>query len=1395
MSMNQPINPLDLEFYGKKLQAFKWEMDANGEPIIRIGHKIFKSPKDAILEIQRLGITEVSSFAPGMPLYKTPGSGPSVYHGLEDMAEKLNLKIDKVSFKAETAAQHEALGKAFGGADTGLYWGTDSGYTGLRFFDDNLGRELNRSEIMTALKGGGFGFNTEDNLIKRLKFLVNKYEIGARGLDLKVGVFDPVHTGRGEQILSRFGFTKAQGESTYAAMGAFSQKEAQALIDENLLPFNFLDKYNKQKITDSLKVDFEKTREFQKAIEDTWYRLRGEEGTKKLFKDISEPEIMQAGMFMEGKEVVLKSFDGQSFMSADAVRKVSATMDERASKLTSEAQSLRKAALNMADGPEKNALLADAAKAENTALKMQRGAKDILRALKNEEVYNIRAMGFTLEQITEIEEYAAKKIGKTNGGVGVIKGNVQLINKSGNRFMDAVEGMIGKSFNKTGSVYDIVSGFSSYTTGVHTGPIASGSGIITLKPAKTNLKVMTDTQTYLSETELFTTKSIRATNVNYIKGQIQHATSNALVAEYREFMDHGDINRVSQTLRNLIDQAENLSVAPGDVAGLTAQKNAKAALASLEAGIGPMENPALFKFYSSMMDEFNPQKSGMPRFIMPGTIEGSIGNTLTKTTEVAEGFIKFERNKGFRMHDLDYQRYYRSFGGNDLDDTLRQMLRYDESTESFVAAVKRTPNALGEVGAFNVALTDDSIHELAAGPMRTWDPLMEEHIAKIEEYENEVQRIGRELKQSRNEVARAQKEVDNLERAIGKLDPAHKEMRDLADAEARYAQLQAELSTTKQSLQASRQETPELLKNIFIKHDMTVSKSAIEAKSFAAAGDDALPKFVKVYDNLNDAVATMQYNLNVTRQGNLAQLHLTNDQKVLKILEESIEKTRAAQGVLGEYSNARMILDNLIQETKAAGNLDKLSNINDVIKLLEQETVIDAMTKDTGAGIGHVRTITNDMLTGIADLLHGGAQLDKDIIENQFGDFKLKAHQQKIINDRLEELGAGRKLDSYLIDGQLSKTNRAVELTIDEMNARVAQMSEAASLQKQFENELFSVGEKQKAKELMDTYRQAEQYAISQITEESIGKEVDIFGVSKASLEDLLEQSVQRGFGRQEFMRSFSDFLDSGGQVTEEGQRILGAMMKYHGREAERIFAGSDIESMISGLVGWNKQKRLDRGSYPGMSSMDAAAIQKEKDRTAEFLATLDEDLRVHIPVEDRPDVLTKMIADKASEESLGQGYRQSARSARELAADVVSRESSLPKLDMAAVKMLAEEFKWMKPAALIAGGVIGVSAIYQHFKGKDRTVEDMQGPPLLPGGSFYEDQAEANKERIINNSSQSQGYGVTYNVRATGDFDAKQLSASMHSITGANVRSTSYQSRNFRAKDPISEAINKSFR
>ena len=85
--------------------------------------------------------------------------------------------------------------------------------------------------------------------------------------------------------------------------------------------------------------------------------------------------------------------------------------------------------------------------------------------------------------------------------------------------------------------------------------------------------------------------------------------------------------------------------------------------------------------------------------------------------------------------------------------------------------------------------------------------------------------------------------------------------------------------------------------------------------------------------------------------------------------------------------------------------------------------------------------------------------------------------------------------------------------------------------------------------------------------------------------------------------------------------------------------------------------------------------------------------------------------------------------------------------------------------AAFLASGMI-----YGHVQ-KDRTKQDMQGPPNLPGGNPYQDNLQGTS---ISHSPKTQGRpsnnsGMEYTIRAHGNLDPSQFQGEVSQIVGTN--------------------------
>lgn len=114
----------------------------------------------------------------------------------------------------------------------------------------------------------------------------------------------------------------------------------------------------------------------------------------------------------------------------------------------------------------------------------------------------------------------------------------------------------------------------------------------------------------------------------------------------------------------------------------------------------------------------------------------------------------------------------------------------------------------------------------------------------------------------------------------------------------------------------------------------------------------------------------------------------------------------------------------------------------------------------------------------------------------------------------------------------------------------------------------------------------------------------------------------------------------------------------------------------------------------------------------------------------------------------------------------------------------LGEAFKnpVIRKSAYAALALVGASFIYQARK--DRTQDEMTGPPLLPGGSAYEGMPQ--RQPQIPQPSMFSGYnqGTSYQINIEG---SQEQIDSFSSVTGGSVNSTIYKGLPQLGRDPYS--------
>jgi hypothetical protein len=111
---------------------------------------------------------------------------------------------------------------------------------------------------------------------------------------------------------------------------------------------------------------------------------------------------------------------------------------------------------------------------------------------------------------------------------------------------------------------------------------------------------------------------------------------------------------------------------------------------------------------------------------------------------------------------------------------------------------------------------------------------------------------------------------------------------------------------------------------------------------------------------------------------------------------------------------------------------------------------------------------------------------------------------------------------------------------------------------------------------------------------------------------------------------------------------------------------------------------------------------------------------------------------------------------------------------------------KLIRKTAVGIGALVAGSFLYQSFT--DRTPEDVQGPPLLPGGSAYEEYPIRNPS-IPNVDMGSYNSSMSYNISVNGNQQKiREFNERAAALTNGNTSTTIYNNLPRSRRDPYSE-------
>jgi hypothetical protein len=112
---------------------------------------------------------------------------------------------------------------------------------------------------------------------------------------------------------------------------------------------------------------------------------------------------------------------------------------------------------------------------------------------------------------------------------------------------------------------------------------------------------------------------------------------------------------------------------------------------------------------------------------------------------------------------------------------------------------------------------------------------------------------------------------------------------------------------------------------------------------------------------------------------------------------------------------------------------------------------------------------------------------------------------------------------------------------------------------------------------------------------------------------------------------------------------------------------------------------------------------------------------------------------------------------------------------------------KIFKNSVLTAGALIAGSFLYSAFK--DHTPDDIKGPPLLPGGSAYEEQYPNRLPEIPQIGTVNYNPGVSYKVNLYGEYDSvESFRSGAMGLGNFDMNTTMYNKIPDVGRDPYAE-------
>ena len=491
---------------------------------------------------------------------------------------------------------------------------------------------------------------------------------------------------------------------------------------------------------------------------------------------------------------------------------------------------------------------------------------------------------------------------------------------------------------------------------------------------------------------------------------------------------------------------------------------------------------------------------------------------------------------------------------------------------------------------------------------------------------------------------------------------------------------------------------------------------------------------------------------------------------------------------LERYANTRIVMEDFLrmnegafrnlveQSTEIAGEVVD----EEFFKIYSQERIIDMMV-DAAAGerdVSDVADVIEEMQKRIGLLLsQDDFVIDEALYEARFSEtaaFTQGLRAGGYTGDiDLKKVGAEDERAIW------SRLTQKFEETIDRSNRRQAKIVQQANYADEIMFASVSEGSREDARRLATAYKIArEKWKDRDITSlEQMQDMLTKYGEA-VDTTDLKDRAVSN-----EVRKVFVDMFEDDGTMGRRAREALVAYMQEYGDgEQMGIFRGPMLDAKLT-VRAWYETGGADIrtvGEMPVSSAEKYKRLQlaRREIRADHLIDTTAEDLNI---TDDLADAMRE-----APETKIGRKTADFAEAAKS------SLGARWEDFGWQSLKRLWNETPSLRKAGIGAGIAILGSFAYQATK--DRSPEDMQGPPLLPGGSAYEsDYYKGDLPQSLGNTYANPNMsGITYRVNVRGGMDPRELRNNLEGIAGTTSSGTIYSVPN--PQQDIFDVISESF-